>query len=178
MSKLLENECSFQTERLKIFSYFDYAKNQVNERTLASRVTGIMTPEVTELLPAGWKNINTDIDANNWISEVSKESNFLLVQLKTTKEIVGFVFLYEHATFKAPIDLRLGYLISEDAWGLGMGSELIKGLLAWCKSSGKINTITGGVELLRLVSRAVQPSRYAGKIQDILLNSWCVRVKL
>jgi RimJ/RimL family protein N-acetyltransferase len=146
MSKRLENECSFQTERLRVFGYFDYVKDQANESALASSVTSIMTPEVTESLPTEWQNINTIIDANNWISEVSKESNFLLVQLKKTKGIVGFIFLYEPETFKAPIDLRLGYLLSEDTWGHGMGGELIKGLLAWCKSSGKISTITAGVE--------------------------------
>lgn len=146
MSKILEKEFSFQTERLRVFSYFDYSKDQENERGLASRVVNIMRPKVTESLPAEWQNINTDIDAYNWIREVSKESSFLLVQLKETKEIVGFIFLYEPAIFKAPIDLRLGYLLSEDVWGLGMGSELISGLLEWCKSSGKISTITGGVE--------------------------------
>jgi len=146
MSRLLEDECSFETERLIISSYFDFVKSQADEKTLANRVISIMTPKVTESLPAGWQNLHTDIDANNWINEVSRESNLLLVQLKRTKEIVGFIFLYESATSKAPMDLRLGYLLSEDSWGHGMGSELIKGLLTWCGSTGKVNTITGGVE--------------------------------
>ena len=146
MSKLLQNECSFQTERLEVFSYVDYVKDQADEKTLAGRVTGIMAPKVTESLPTEWQHLDTDIDADKWIKEVSKESAFLLVKLKQTGEIVGFVFLYEPATLKVPIDIRLGYLLSEDVWGLGMGSELVKGLLAWCKSSGKISTITGGVE--------------------------------
>jgi RimJ/RimL family protein N-acetyltransferase len=146
MSRLPENECLFQTERLKIFSYREYAKNQTGKRTLSNRVISIMTPKVTESLPAGWQNLHTDIDANNWINEVSEESNFLLVQLKKTNEIVGFIFLYEPVSSKTPMHLRLGYLLSEDTWGHGMGSELIKGLLVWCRSTGNISTITGGVE--------------------------------
>jgi len=146
MPEFLEYECLFQTQRLKIFSYFDYITSQENARMLVNRVINILTPKVTESLPVGWRNINTDIDADNWIKEVSKESNFLLVQLEETQEIVGFIFLYELDSHKVPMDLRLGYLLSEDAWGHGLGSELIEGLLTWCRSSGKISTITGGVE--------------------------------
>jgi RimJ/RimL family protein N-acetyltransferase len=142
----MENECPFQTERLKAFSYDNFTKSQIGDRSLASRIIHIMTPKVTEALPAGWQNLHTDTDANNWINDVSKESNLLLVQLKKTKEIVGFVFLYEPASLKTPIDVRLGYLLNEDTWGHGLASELIEGLLKWCRSTGRIRTITGGVE--------------------------------
>lgn len=146
MPKFLENKCSFQTVRLNVLSYFNYIKNHANGIPLADQVTSIMTPKVTESLPSGWKNINTVTNANNWLNKISKESSFLLVQLKNTEEIMGFIFLYESADIKTPMDIRLGYLLSENFWGLGMGSELIKGLLSWCNSSAKIHSITGGVE--------------------------------
>lgn len=143
---LLDNEYLFETDRLKAFAYDDFTKNQIDHRSLIRRILRIMTPKVTESLPSGWQNLQTDTDAINWIKDVSKESSLLLVQLRKTKEIVGFIFLYEPATLKAPMDLRLGYLLSEDTWGHGMASELIKGLLKWCRSTGRIKTITGGVE--------------------------------
>jgi len=142
MIKLLENECAFQTERLNIFG----ATNHTSETPLANHVINIMTPKVTKSLPEGWQNLSTQDQANNWINDISKESSFLLVQLTETEEIIGFIFLYEPDNLKTPIDIRLGYLLSESVWGNGMGSELIRGLLAWCKSSGKISSITGGVE--------------------------------
>jgi len=142
MTKFLEDECAFQTERLNVFG----ATNYTSKTPLANHVINIMTPKVTKSLPEGWQKLSTQNEANKWINDISKESSFLLVQLIKTEEIIGFIFLYEPDNLKTPIDIRLGYLLSESIWGNGMGSELIRGLLAWCKSSGKISSITGGVE--------------------------------
>jgi len=43
-------------------------------------------------------------------------------------------------------DLRFGYLLAEKVWGKGLGTELIEGLLNWCKKQGNIRSISGGVE--------------------------------
>jgi RimJ/RimL family protein N-acetyltransferase len=146
MTKFLENECAFQTERLKVVGYINYVTNQARQASLANQVLNIMSPKVTRALPAGWQNINTTLDANNWINKIIEECSFLLVQLKDTEEVIGFIFLYEPASMKQPVALRLGYLLSEKFWGNGIASELIKGLLTWCSSSGAISSITAGVE--------------------------------
>jgi RimJ/RimL family protein N-acetyltransferase len=143
MLKSLENECAFQTDRLIVSGYVNYANDQPD---LAMQVINIMSPEVTASLPSGWQNIRTETDANNWINEITNECNFLLVQHEKTSEIIGFIFLYEADNSNSPLDIRLGYLLSEKMWGRGLGGELIEGLLAWCASSAKISSITGGVE--------------------------------
>ena len=142
MPKRLENKCSFQTERLSVFGVSNY----VDKASLSNHVINIMTPKVTESLPTEWQNLNTVVDANDWINRISNKSNFLLVQSKSTSELVGFTFLYEPVDMKTPIDIRLGYLLSEDCWGIGIGSELIQGLLKWSKTSQVIKSITAGVE--------------------------------
>lgn len=147
MLKFLENECTFQTERLKVVGYINYVTNQTNQASFANQVLNIMSPKVTHALPTGWQNINTTLDANNWINKITEECSFLLVQLKDTEEVIGFIFLYEPANMKQPVDIRLGYLLSEKYWGKGIGSELIKGLLTWCSFSGAISSITAGIEL-------------------------------
>ena len=152
MSNLLANKCSFQTQRLKVFAYPDCVKHAILESELIDRVVHIMTPEVTKSLPTAWQNIHSAAEAKKWLADVSINSNFLLVQLKPTKKIVGFVFLHESGTTKTGLHLRLGYLLSQDTWGLGIGGELIQGLLSWCKSSGKIGRITGGVEADNIAS--------------------------
>jgi len=146
MPEFLENDCNFQTERLNIVGYISHINNQANKDNLTNQVIEIMSPKVTESLPSGWQNINTTTVAEKWLNEINLECSFLLVQLKNTNEVIGFIFLYEPDDIKLPIDIRLGYLLGEKHWGSGLGSELIKGLLICCKSSEAINSITGGVE--------------------------------
>ena len=42
------------------------------------------------------------------------------------------------------VDVRLGYLIAESAWGKGLASELIGGFVEWCREQ-TIVSIEGGV---------------------------------
>ena len=143
MPRLLQGECSYQTERLTVLGYDGY----MNKSELPGHVLNIMTPGVTQALPAAWQNINTASEADNWLKRVNDECSFLLVQLKDTQEIIGFVFLYEPPITLLPIDVRIGYLLNEQYWGAGIASELIKGFLTWCNTHGSIRSITGGVEL-------------------------------
>ncbi|MBT8133584.1 MAG: GNAT family N-acetyltransferase [Gammaproteobacteria bacterium] len=142
MLKLLEDECSYQTQRLTVLGYAKY----MNKADLPGQVLNIMTPRVTQALPSGWQDINTTSDADNWLKSVDEECSFLLVRLSDTQEIIGFVFLYEPSSIVFPIDVRIGYLLNERYWGAGIASELIKGFLTWCNSYGAIKSITGGVE--------------------------------
>ncbi len=50
--------------------------------------------------------------------------------------------------------IRLGYLLSESAWGQGLASELVEGFVDWCKSV-EIASIIGGVERDNLLSQRV-----------------------
>jgi ribosomal-protein-alanine N-acetyltransferase len=146
MLKYLESECAFQTERLNIIGYVNYVNDQSDEASLPGQVINIMSPKVTEALPSGWQNIDTTLDASNWVNRIVEKCSFFLVQLKDTDEVVGFIFLYESASRKLPIDVRFGYLLSENYWGKGIGSELVKGLLDWCNYSGSISSIAAGIE--------------------------------
>lgn len=106
----------------------------------------LLTPGVTKSLPSDWQNIDTIEKANGWINKRSEESAFLTILYKPTGSIVGFMFLYADNPSSRPVDIRLGYLIAESWWGIGLGSELVGGLVQWCISTEAINSISGGVE--------------------------------
>ena len=146
MAKQLENSCQFQTQRLNIVGYSRHINSQEKKDVLIDQVIEIMSPRVSESLPSGWQEINSAKAAAAWLEQVNKECSFLLVSLKSTNDIIGFIFLYEPEKTQPPFDVRLGYLISEKHWGGGLGSELINGLLSCCRTSGAINIITGGIE--------------------------------
>lgn len=150
MSKnnIFEKNYKDETERLKVESWHDYVSVHSNKSALASRIISILTPEVTRALPAGWQKINTIDQANEWIKARNGESTILAIEYLPEHLLVGFLFLNEeYSSDTNLIKLRLGYLLSKETWGRGLGSELIKGLLAWCVKAGNVSSILGGVEI-------------------------------
>ena len=49
-------------------------------------------------------------------------------------------------------DIRLGYLLSKNAWGKGIASELVAGFAVWCRGQSTILTIFAGVAQDNLAS--------------------------
>lgn len=145
--KSLEQRCSFETERLLIKSWKSRVVDSLSEKNFAEEVVSILTEVVTKSLPDGWQGIDNANKAINWVRNRAEESAFLTVQILSTLEVVGFLFLYESKSSDNSIDLRLGYLLSESVWGKGLGSELIKGLVECCEKHNDIKSITGGVEI-------------------------------
>jgi len=112
----------------------------------AKKINRILTPEVTKQLPDGWQHINTLDQANKWIFDRANEGLFLTVNMRSGKELIGFVFLYEPENDDTITDLRFGYLIGQSFWGKGLGTELINGLIDWCEKTKEIKSLSGGVE--------------------------------
>ncbi len=142
----IEQRCDFETPRLSVNSWTNQIKGVNPKNNFEKKIIEILTPNVTKALPEGWQNINTLDKAKNWVTERDKESHFVTIQLLSTNETIGFIFLYESDSENKYYNLRFGYLLSEKVWGKGLGTELIEGLIKWCKASGDIKSISGGVE--------------------------------
>ncbi|PWD99627.1 GNAT family N-acetyltransferase [Marinilabilia rubra] len=148
----IEERCNFETQRLTVGSWTAQILEGNSELNFAEKVIEILSPNVTKALPDGWQDITTINHAQEWISEREKESHFVTIQLSSINEIIGFVFLYETDAENEYHDLRFGYLLSERVWGKGLGTELIDGLIKWCKKQGDIKSISGGVETDNIAS--------------------------
>ncbi len=142
----IEERCNYNTDRLWVRSWKHIVKDLGSKYKFARIVIEILTPNVTKSLPDGWQNISTIEHAQKWIDARNDESHFATIQLVSTNEIVGFIFLYESGTENKYFDLRFGYLLSEKIWGKGLGTELLEGLINWCQAEGDIKSISGGVE--------------------------------
>jgi predicted acetyltransferase len=136
-NRALTENCQFKTDRLRVDSWQHYAST-INDNTLLYQsVVSILIPEVTKALPPGWQDIDTTEKANDWIEN----------------SLVGFLILNgEPASNPDLIDVHLGYLLSRQTWGKGIGSELIKGLVSWCEATENISSISGGVEVDNIAS--------------------------
>ena len=119
ISEILSQNCVFKTKRVSVLNWDN---NEVNEFSTES-VLKIMTPNVTVALPDGWQNLDTIEKAEKWIVERKADSYFYAISFIETNEIIGFLFLYDSEEINEMYDLRLGYLLAESAWGVGIGSE-------------------------------------------------------
>lgn len=146
INKAIEERCSFSTRRLAVSSWSNQVKELDFKKSFAERVIKILTPNVTKALPDGWQNISTIDSAQEWIKNRDNESHFLTIQLSSTNETVGFIFIYESDSESKYYNLRFGYLLSEQVWNKGLGTELVEGLINWCRKEGDIKSISGGVE--------------------------------
>lgn len=145
--KNIEQKCNFKTQRLFVKSWTNELKGMDSDKSFAKEVIEILTPNVTKSLPDGWQNVTNLAGAQDWIKERDQESHFITIQLLATEETIGFIFLYEANSEQNYYDLRFGYLLSEKVWGNGLGTELIRGLIKWCREEGDIKSISGGVEV-------------------------------
>lgn len=83
---------NFTTNRLSILNYSEYKINSSED--FAKTTVNVLSPNVTKSLPTGWQNITTISSANKWIKERDEESIFMIIQSKSSYDIMGFVFLY------------------------------------------------------------------------------------
>ncbi|OMH39259.1 GNAT family N-acetyltransferase [Motiliproteus sp. MSK22-1] len=152
-SEPLDQRCHFETERLLVASWKNLVSGFSDKNDFADKVVSLMTPVVTGSLPEGWQDIDSREKAADWIKARADESTFLTVQLLSSKELAGFVFLHDAVrSANGSIDLKIGYLLSEVTWGKGLGSELIDGLVTWCERAGDIASVSGGVDAENLAS--------------------------
>jgi len=150
---MLANNCRYETDRLRVDGWNNIISDANDEQNFIERIISILTPDVTVSLPGDWRKVNSFDSAKKWLNDRDEESAVLAIENIQNGLVAGFLFLneeYSHQT--GLIDLRLGYLLSRETWGKGLGSELIEGLIEWCKKAGNVSSITGGVEVTNKAS--------------------------
>ncbi len=116
----------------------------------------MLTEPVTRSLPPSWQGHYTVERAREWVKERDEEGATLLIIEKATKQAIGLMILFETAAEDGSgTEVRLGYLLSESAWGKGLASELVRGFVGWCRDQASISSIAGGVAQDHPASRRV-----------------------
>ena len=137
--------CSFETERLSVSEWQAQPTDQ-REQDLVQVVVSVLTERVTRTLPTPWQGDYDAHRAGEWIADRNREGPTLLAVERSTGQAVGFVILFESITGCGNgVDVRLGYVLAESAWGKGLASELIEGFVRWCRTRAEIRSLVGGV---------------------------------
>ena len=134
---------TFATDRLLVRDWHESERAETFE-DLPTVVAEMLTEPVTRWLPPHWQGPYTRARAEAWITEQDDEGVVLLVESRENGEPLGLILLFEEAVADG-VDLRLGYLLAEHAWGQGYGSELLGGFAEWCRRRGDVRSIIGGV---------------------------------
>ena len=134
---------AFSTERLLARDWHAAERAGAIE-DLPGVVAGLLTEPVTRWLPPHWQGPYTHVRAESWIADQDAEGRVLLVETREAGDPLGLVLLFEEPVVGG-VDVRLGYLLAEPAWGKGYGGELLGGFVAWCRARGDVRTIIGGV---------------------------------
>ena len=152
---MLSKTCSFETRRLAVKEWHSAGLDGLGDLSLAEVVANMLTEPVTKSLPEGWQGAYTVERSVKWIEERDSEGATLLLTDRSSGLAVGLVFLFEgEQEFSGDIELRLGYLLAERAWGQGFASELVEGLVRWSREAG-VATIVGGVARDNVASQRV-----------------------
>jgi len=137
--------CSFVTDRLVVDDWSHLLAGDSAETTRDSFVMSLLSDAVTRDLPPGWQG-RYDMDrAASWFAERQREGTVLLIAGRSESNPVGLLILSESEHSDGASDVRLGYVIIESAWGQGFATEVVAGLADWCRDSGTIRSMIGGV---------------------------------
>ena len=121
---------SFETKRLRVAEWHAVTEGQSGRLPLPEIVRDLLTPSVTDPLPAPWHGPYSERRAVDWIHERDAEGTQLLAVSRESREVIGLVLLHSSAgPSSGPLELRLGYLIAESQWGKGFASELVRGFI-------------------------------------------------
>jgi RimJ/RimL family protein N-acetyltransferase len=135
----------YRTDRLDVDGWHELPLADGSD--LPNVLIDMLTAATTRALLLGWQGTYDRSRALNWIKERDDESATLLAVDRTTSAPIGLMILFEIPSpgLDGLLDIRLGYLLAEAAWGRGFGSEMVAGFVEWCRSSNSVRSIAGGV---------------------------------
>ena len=82
------------------------------------------------------------------------EGATLSVTEKVSGWPMGLVILFETPP-EVGMEVRLGYLLADAGWGMGFATEIVGGLIRWCRAQPSIRSLAGGVASDNAASRRV-----------------------
>lgn len=139
------SDCHFATDRLIVGEWSRLLTSSPAEGLRNDFVVSLLTEAVTRDLPPQWQGAYDADRASQWFVERQSESTVLLVVERSDGHPVGLLILSASGNSHPPLDVRVGYMIKEGAWDRGLASEVVAGLADWCRASGVVRSVIGGV---------------------------------
>ncbi|WP_300073996.1 GNAT family N-acetyltransferase [uncultured Ruegeria sp.] len=119
--------------------------DDIQERqTLEVSLSAILSERVLEHLPAPLQLDHQKGGVRSWIDARAEEGQVLLVSWKHSEELIGLMIVASNSEAAESPVIHIGYMLAETAWGQGIASELLRGLVAAVRNEGPTR-LAGGV---------------------------------
>ncbi|MCT4611015.1 MAG: GNAT family N-acetyltransferase [Pelagimonas sp.] len=141
------SETDFQTARLRVQDWAPVLADADRRAQLEPKLLAMLTPPVLKYLPPSLAVPDGGITA--WIDARRDKARVSLIWQQDA--LIGLMFLMDIGTEG---ELRIGYMLAEQVWGQGIGSELVQGLIAQL-AQGPKRHLSGGVEVGNLASARI-----------------------
>ncbi|WP_232312833.1 GNAT family N-acetyltransferase [Enterovibrio coralii] len=112
----------------------------------ATDIAQLLTPSVKAHLPPDVYCVVDTESAKNWLTHTLSDALLVPFYLSESDTLAGFFLLYVMDDTQQKVDVRLGYVVAETFQGKGLASEIIEGLVAWCRASDRVASLAGGAE--------------------------------
>ena len=145
---------TFETQRLKIRDWTAALADPARRSALELALRSILSPAVLAPLPPPLQLTEGPGDLAAWVDARAAESDVLSITEKATSQLVGLVIL---AQIPEPADqttVHIGYLFAEVAWGQGLASEMLQGLVFATRADAPLKLL-GGVDVSNPASARV-----------------------
>ncbi|WP_158303888.1 GNAT family N-acetyltransferase [Saccharophagus degradans] len=123
----------------------DIRRIDIYDSKVIDGVLELLSVNVTMHLPYDWQDIDDIYKAKSWLEKRLVEGDVFSIYLTHSGELIGLLFLYKFENKSEECQVRVGYLISENYWGKGVGSELICSLLYELSKIHGVVSVVGGV---------------------------------
>lgn len=136
----------FETDRLRVLNWQGVLSEGEAPPWLQKGLARILTPNVLKHLPPSLQLSGADSEITDWVSMQAGAGETYLVQDRQSGALLGLLILAVFGDSPAPIQIHIGYLLSEDTWGKGIATELVSGLVRRVPRGRNI-ALLGGVGL-------------------------------
>ena len=135
----------FNTERLSVYDWTPTTKCQDQRARLEDALKSLLTESVLQHLPPALHLNDIADGVSAWIDERDTESDVLLVERKEDGKLIGLLMLSPEEEGGRVSSVHVGYLLAETAWGRGIATELMAGLISAMMTLKPV-TLVGGVD--------------------------------
>jgi RimJ/RimL family protein N-acetyltransferase len=149
------SSCRFDTDRLRVENWNAALRDGGTRSALMAELSALLTPAVTQYLPEPMRLYEGPDEIERWVSARNDESDVFCVRDARMHELLGLLVLGASRDATGALTVRLGFLLAEKAWGKGIATELVKGLVGWCAKQALTGQLLGGVEVENAASAAV-----------------------
>jgi len=134
----------FETERLRVRNWNGVLSTGKAPVWLEKGLARLLTPNVLKHLPPSLQLSGEDSAITDWVSLQAGAGETFLVQGRHSGSLLGLLILSVFDEDTAAVQLHIGYLLAEDAWGRGIATELVSAVVQHVPRGRNI-TVMGGV---------------------------------